>query len=239
MARATPARGGSRSGAGGKASAGAPASASSGTVSRRTALARLRRSDPVLAALMKACGPLGDAREGRPDRDNHYGALVRSITGQQLSVRAARAIYGRLTDRFGGRTPTPAEILADDPEALRAAAGLSRAKVGFLRSLAEHVLSGELELERLDDLPDEEVIAELVAVKGLGLWTAHMFLMFHLEREDILPVGDLGIRRAIERAYGLPELPDAATMERIAAPWRPHRTLACRYLWRSLANEPA
>jgi DNA-3-methyladenine glycosylase II len=192
----------------------------------------------VLSALIEAVGPLRDARDGRPDEDDHYGALVRSITGQQLSVLAARAIYGRLTTRFGGRAPTPQEILADDPEELRAAAGLSRAKVGYLRSLAEHVLSGELELERLDALEDEEVIAELTAVKGLGLWTAQMFLMFHLDRPDVLPVGDLGIRRAIERAYGLDGLPDAATMEVIAAPWRPHRTLACRYLWRSLANEP-
>jgi len=193
----------------------------------------------VLAELIAAVGPLGDARDGRPDRGDHYGALVRSITSQQLSVLAARAIYGRLTARFGGRPPTPAEILADDPQELRAAAGLSHAKVGYLRSLAEHVLSGELELERLDELPDDDVIAELVAVKGLGVWTAHMFLMFHLDRPDVLPVGDLGIRRAIERAYGLDSLPDKATMERIAAPWRPHRTLACRYLWRSLANEPA
>jgi DNA-3-methyladenine glycosylase II len=105
--------------------------------------------------------------------------------------------------------------------------------------LAEHVLSGELELERLDELGDEEVIAELVAVKGLGLWTAQMFLMFHLERPDVLPVGDLGIRRAIERAYGLDGLPLAPVMEEIALPWRPHRTLASRYLWRSLQNEPA
>jgi DNA-3-methyladenine glycosylase II len=101
------------------------------------------------------------------------------------------------------------------------------------------VLSGELELERMDDLPDERVMEELVAVKGLGEWSAHMFLMFQLDRPDVLPVGDLGIRRAIERAYGLGELPDAATMEKIAEPWRPHRTLACRYLWRSLSNEPA
>ena len=193
----------------------------------------------MLAALIDACGPLPDARAGRPDRDDHYGALVRSIAGQQLSVLAARAIYARLTARFGGRPPTPAEILADDPEELRAAAGFSRAKVGYLRSLAEHVISGELELERLDALSDEEVISELVAVKGLGVWTAHMFLMFQLERADVLPVGDLGIRRAIERAYALAELPDAATIERIAAPWAPHRTLACRYLWRSLQNEPA
>jgi DNA-3-methyladenine glycosylase II len=192
----------------------------------------------VLGALIDAVGPLPDPREGRPHPDDHYGALVRSIAGQQLSVLAARAIYGRLIDRFGGRPPTPQEILADDPEELRAAAGFSRAKVRYLRSLAEHVISGELELERLDELSDEQVIAELTAVKGIGDWTAHMFLMFHLERPDVLAVGDLGIRRAIELAYGLDSLPDAATIERIAEPWRPYRTLACRYLWRSLANEP-
>jgi DNA-3-methyladenine glycosylase II len=193
----------------------------------------------VLAEVIAAVGPngLGDARAGRPD--DHYGALVRAIVGQQLSTKAARSIYLRLTERFDGRTPTPQEVLADDPEELRAAAGLSRAKVGYLRSLAEHTLTGELELERLDELDDERVTAELVAVKGLGVWTAHMFLMFHLQRPDVLPVGDLGIRRAIERAYSLDELPDAATIERIAQPWRPHRTLACRYLWRSLDNEPA
>ena len=195
------------------------------------------RADPVLAAIIEAVGPkLGDARAGRPA--DHYGALVRAIVGQQLSTKAARSIYLRLTERFDGRTPTPEQVLADEPEELRAAAGLSRAKVGYLRSLAEHVLSGELELERLDELDDDTVIAELVAVKGLGMWTAHMFLMFHLQRPDVLPVGDLGIRRAIERAYGLDALPDAPEMERIAEPWRPHRTLACRYLWRSLDNKP-
>jgi DNA-3-methyladenine glycosylase II len=192
-----------------------------------------------MAKLIDQVGPLGSFREGRPERGDHYGALVRSIVGQQLSVFAARAIYGRLTERFGGRPPTPREILADDPEELRAAAGLSHAKVGFLRSLAEHVVSGELELERLDELPDDEVIAELVAVKGLGTWSAHMFLMFQLERPDVLPVGDLGIRRAIERAYALSELPSPAEIERLAEPWRPYRTLACRYLWASLRNEPA
>jgi len=205
----------------------------------RKAIEHLRNSDAVLAGLMDEVGPLPDTREGRPDLEDHYGALVRTIVGQQLSVFAARAIYGRLTARFGGRPPTPQEILADDPEELRTAAGLSHAKVGFLRSLAEHVISGELELERLDKLDDDQVIAELVAVKGLGAWSSHMFLMFHLERPDVLAVGDLGIRRAMERAYGLAELPQAAEMERIAEPWRPYRTLACRYLWRSLANEPA
>jgi len=131
-----------------------------------------------------------------------------------------------------------ARLLADDPEALRAAAGLSRAKVGFLRSLAEHVQDGDLELERLDELPDDEVIAELVAVKGIGTWSAHMFLMFHLQRPDVLAVGDLGIRRAMMLAYGLPALPAPAEMEAIAEPWRPWRTLACGYLWRSLDATP-
>jgi DNA-3-methyladenine glycosylase II len=208
------------------------------TSSGGAAVAHLRAADPVLGEVIAAVGPLPDASEGRPDRDDHYGALVRAIVGQQLSVHAARAIYGRLTARFDGRPPTPAEIIADDPEELRAAAGLSRAKVSFLRSLAEHVISREIELERLDEVEDEEVIAELVAVKGLGIWTAQMFLMFHLERPDVLPVGDLGIRRAIQGAYALQELPEAAVIERIAEPWRPHRTLACRYLWRSLRNEP-
>jgi DNA-3-methyladenine glycosylase II len=205
-----------------------------------TAKARehLRAADPVMAALIEEHGPrpFGDPRADRPD--DHYGALVRSIVGQQLSTKAARAIYGRLTDRFGGRTPTPAEVLADDPEKLRAAAGLSRAKVGFLRSLAEHVIDGELELEKLDELPDEQVTAELVAVKGLGTWSADMFLMFHLGRPDILPVGDLGIRRAVMLQYGLPQLPTPAELEEIAEPWRPYRTVACEYLWRSLDNAP-
>ena len=202
--------------------------------SDQDAVAHLRVCDPVLAAVIAELGPegMGDPRAGRPN--DHYGALVRSIVGQQLSTKAARAIYGRLTDRFGGRPPTPAEVLADDPEALRAAAGLSRAKVSFLRSLAEHVLNGSLELERLDELSDEQVTAELVAVRGLGPWSADMFSMFHLGRPDVLPVGDLGIRKAIMTLYGLESLPDAPTMVALAEPWRPHRTLACRFLWRSL-----
>jgi len=198
----------------------------------------LRAADPVLGALIDAVGAggLGDSRDGRPD--DHYGALLRAIVGQQLSTKAARTIYGRVTERYGGRTPTPEELIADDLDELRLAAGLSRAKASYLRSLAEHVVSGELELERLDEMPDEEVAAELVAVKGLGQWTADMFLMFHLGRPDILPVGDLGIRRAVERAYELPAMPNPAELTEIAEPWRPHRTLACRYLWRSLDNEP-
>ncbi len=201
------------------------------------AVAELRAADPVLAELIERFGADGLVERRRRPRD-HYGALVGSIVGQQLSTKAADAIYRRLTERFGGRPPTPEEVLADDPEELRAAAGLSHAKVGFLRSLAEHVLDGSLELQKLGRLGDDEVIAELVAVKGLGLWTAHMFLMFHLKRPDVLPVGDLGIRRAIMIAYGLPELPGPDEMEKIAEPWRPHRTLACLFLWRSLDATP-
>ena len=182
-------------------------------------------------------GPLDEEerRRGRPREA--YGALVRSIVGQQLSTKAARTIYERLTALFDGRTPTPAELLAADPEKVRSA-GLSRPKVGYLRSLAEHVESGELELDRLTELPDEEVSEQLTAVKGLGQWTADMFLIFHLRRPDVLPVGDLGIRRAVERAYGLPDIPDAAQVLEIGEPWRPHRSLASLYLWRSLDNEP-
>jgi DNA-3-methyladenine glycosylase II len=192
----------------------------------------------VLRGLIDRIGPLGDRREGRPGPADHYGALVRAIVGQQLSTRAAKAIYARLTEQFGRRAPTPAEVLVADPERLRAAAGLSRAKVSFLRSLAEHVESGELELERLAELPDEQVIAELIAVKGVGEWTAHMFLMFHLERPDVLAWGDLGVRRAAQRAYALEQPPSAAELRALAEAWRPYRTLACRYLWRSLDAGP-
>jgi DNA-3-methyladenine glycosylase II len=204
-----------------------------------TAVAHLRAADPVLARVIDEVGGiagLGDRRRGRPA--DHYGALVRSIVGQQLSTTAARAIYTRLTDRFGGRTPTPIEVLDDDPEELRAAAGLSRAKVGFLRSLAEHVVAGSLKLEALDALPDAEVIRELVAVKGIGEWSAHMFLMFHLQRPDVLAVGDLGIRRAVMLTYGLPAMPTPAEVEAIGEPWRPYRTLACLFLWRRLDAVP-
>jgi DNA-3-methyladenine glycosylase II len=201
-------------------------------------LEALRRSDPVMRRLIDEHGPLDEEerRRGRPLEP--YGALVRSIVGQQLSTKAARTIYERLLELFGGRTPSPAELLAADPEDVRAA-GLSRPKVSYLRSLAEHVQSGELELARLSELPDEEVSAQLTAVKGLGQWTADMFLIFHLGRPDVLPVGDLGVRRAVERAYGLAEIPDAAKLTEIAEPWRPHRSLASLYLWRSLDNEPA
>jgi len=204
------------------------------------AAAALRAADPVLGRLIDALGEpkLPAGGPDRPDGGEHYAALVRTIAGQQLSVRAARAIWRKLLDRFDGRAPTPEEVLAADPEELRAAAGLSRAKVSYLRSLADHVVSGELELDRLGELTDDEVVAELVAVRGIGEWSAHMFLIFQLDRPDVLATGDLGIRRAVELAYGLPGLPKPAELVELAEPWRPHRTAACRYLWRSLDATP-
>jgi DNA-3-methyladenine glycosylase II len=201
--------------------------------------AHLHRADPVLARLIDDGGPLPLEPDSRGRPAELYGALVRTIAGQQLSVKAARAIWSKLVARFDGRTPTPEEILADDPDELRVAAGFSHAKVRYLRSLAEHVVSGELQLDRLAELPDEEVLRELTAVKGIGEWSAHMFLMFSLHRPDVLAVGDLGIRNAVRDAYGLAALPKPAELEQIAEPWRPYRTRACLYLWRSLDNEPA
>jgi DNA-3-methyladenine glycosylase II len=205
-------------------------------------IAHLRAADAVLAAVIDGVGTLPadeDDAASRERPDDHYGALVRSIVGQQLSTKAASAIYRRLTARFDGRTPTPEQVLADDPEELRAAAGLSRMKVSFLRSLAEHVHDGSIELERIAELDDDAIITELTTVKGIGEWSAHMYLMFHLRRPDVLAWGDLGVRRAVQRVYGLDDPPLRDELTALAEPWRPHRTLACRYLWGSLDATPA
>lgn len=205
------------------------------------AVRHLRSADPVMESIIERVGPcmLGHATDrGGPALD-HYGALVRSIVGQQVSVAAARSMVARLHERFGGRTPTPAQILADDPEELRLAAGLSRSKARFLRDLAEHVESGALVLEELDDLPDAEVAERLVQVRGIGQWTVDMFLIFHLGRPDVLPVGDLGLRRAAVLAYRLRKLPEPPRLTRLARPWRPWRSVASWYLWASLRVQPA
>jgi DNA-3-methyladenine glycosylase II len=190
-----------------------------------------------MRALVEQHGSLSveERRRGRPA--DAYGTLIRSIVGQQLSTKAAATIFGRVLDLFGGEVPAPKQLIGADPDALRAA-GLSRAKVAYLRDLAERVEDGDLDLDHLTELSDEQVSEQLTAVKGLGQWTADMFLIFHLGRPDVLAVGDLGIRRAVERAYGLPEIPDAATLTRIAEPWRPYRSLGCLYLWASLDNAP-
>ncbi len=202
----------------------------------RKAVATLSE-DPVMARLIEEHGAIvkQDLKRERPG--DAYGALLRSIVGQQLSTKAARTIYGRMLELFDGHAPTPKQLLAANPDKIRAA-GLSRPKISYLRDLADHVEKGELELDRLDELPDEEVIGQLTAVKGIGEWSAHMFLMFHLGRPDIRPVGDQGIRNAIKAQYRLRKLPDAKRMEKLAKPWRPYRTLACLYLWSWLDNKP-
>jgi DNA-3-methyladenine glycosylase II len=198
----------------------------------------LRSVDHVMRRLIDEGGPIDPETDRRGSRPDPYEALARAIVGQQLSTKAARSIWERLVDILGGKFPGPAELLAIDPETIRSA-GLSRSKVNFLRDLAERIDDGRLDLARLADLPDEDIVAALTEVKGVGPWTAEMFLMFHLARPDVISTGDLGIRRAVQIEYGLDDLPGPTDLERIAEPWRPHRTLACLYLWRSLDNAPA
>jgi DNA-3-methyladenine glycosylase II len=206
------------------------------------AAAALAAADPVLAALIERIGKIDLATRLRRRSEERpadpYGALLRAIVGQQLSTKAARTIYRRVCDLFGGGAPSPEQLLGASEEDLRAC-GLSGRKVEYVRDLATHVLSGELELERLGELGDEGVIEEIVAVRGLGQWTAEMFLLFHLERPDVLSGGDLGIRKAIQIEYELAEMPAPQRVLEIGEPWRPHRSLASLYLWESLASVPA
>ncbi|HEV7615080.1 MAG TPA: DNA-3-methyladenine glycosylase [Solirubrobacterales bacterium] len=204
----------------------------------RTALAK---SDPTMAALIERVGKIDLkkrlARRSEERPADAYGALLRAIVGQQLSTKAARTIYLRVLGLFGGATPSPEQLLEASEADLRGA-GLSGRKVEYVRDLAAHVLSGELELDRLEQLSDEEVIEELVAVRGLGRWTAEMFLIFHLERPDVLSGGDLGIRKAVQVEYGLEEMPTPEQVTEIGQAWSPYRSLAGLYLWESLAAVP-
>jgi DNA-3-methyladenine glycosylase II len=198
----------------------------------------LRSVDHVMRRIIDERGPIDPVTDRRGSRPDPYQALARAIVGQQLSTKAARSIWERLVEILGGTFPEPSGLLAVDAEAIRGA-GLSRSKVNFLRDLAERVEDGRLDLKRLMELPDEDVVATLTEIKGVGPWTAEMFLIFHLGRPDVMSAGDLGIRRSVQIEYGLDELPGPTDLERIAEPWRPHRTLACLYLWRSLDNAPA
>jgi len=178
------------------------------------------------------------ARVGRcglieAQRKASFAALARAIVFQQLSGKAASTIYKRVVVVLGGRPPNPRSILMASPEDLRAA-GLSSQKLSYLQDLAEKVDGGALSLRRLGGLDDEEVAAALTQVKGIGPWTADMYLIFHLGRLDVLPIGDLGVRSAAQAVYGLEELPDADTLRCIGKPWRPYRSVASWYLWRSL-----
>ncbi len=205
---------------------------------RRRALAV---ADSVLAGLIEEIGPLSISERERRRKtvrpDDAFGALVRAVVGQQLSTKAARTIYGRLLELFDGRVPGPEDLAGASEVDLRGV-GLSGRKVEYLRDLAGHVERGELELESLAELSDEEVIEEIVAVRGFGQWSAEMFLLFHLERPDVISGGDLGIRKAIQLAYELDEMPTPAEVVERAEAWRPNRSLACLYLWESLAATP-
>ena len=202
---------------------------------------QLAASDPTMAALIERVGKIDIAtrlrRRSEERPDDAYGALLRAIVGQQLSTKAARTIYGRILDLFDGSTPSPERLLEADEADLRGA-GLSGRKVEYVRDLASHVIEGELELDKLERLSDAEVIEEIVAVRGLGVWTAEMFLIFHLERPDVLSGGDLGIRKAVQVEYGLEEMPTPTRVIEIGERWSPQRSLASLYLWESLANAP-
>lgn len=203
------------------------------TPRRDQAVAALKASDRKLARLIESTGPV-DVAAWRRDRllDDPFNTLVYGIIGQQISGFAARAIAGRLREHFGGRMPTPAELAATDGQTLRKI-GLSRAKVEYVHSLAQHVLSGDIQIDRLDKLPDDEVRKQITSSKGLGPWSADMFLMISLRRPDILPTGDLGIRSAVQRLYRLDHLPTPAEVAAIGEKWRPNRSLASIYLWAS------
>lgn len=198
----------------------------------RRAVAHLKRADPTLAALIAR---VGVCRFAPNPAGTHFEAVARSIVFQQLSGKAAGTIHGRFHALYGGRAPEPGELLATSDEALRAA-GLSRQKVGYLRDLAARVDAGDVPLADIETLGDEHVIAALTRVKGVGRWTAQMFLMFRLGRPDVLPDLDLGVQKAIQLAYGLRAMPKPADVLHIGQPWAPHRTVAAWYLWRSLDN---
>ena len=191
------------------------------------AVAQLRL-DPVMAGIIEQIGPCA-MTFGEPT----FAALVLSIMAQQISSKVEPVFKKRLIERMPDGIITPQAILRMRVTTFRKI-GLSGAKTEYIRDLARKTISGELAFERFPDMPDNEVIEHLVQVKGIGVWTAHMFLLFALRRPDVLPTGDLGIRAAMKRAYDLESLPKPADMERIAASWRPWCSVACWYLWRSL-----
>ncbi len=192
-----------------------------------TACRRLRRRDPALGAVIRQVGACGIQRRGDP-----YRNLVRSVLFQQIATAAARAIEARFKALFGGRIPRP-ERLADATEAELRSAGLSGPKLRAVLAIAEAFAEGRVSNRRLARMDDDAVIAAVTQIHGVGVWTAHMLLMFSLLRPDVLPVGDYGVRKGACVVYGLDELPDPATLEELAEPWRPYRSVGTWYLWRA------
>src|ERR1051325_1641293 len=202
-------------------------------VDHRVSVRHLKRIDAVLAKVIAAVGP---CRLEVRSEGTHYQALTRAIVYQQLSGKAAATILGRFNALYPSGTPSPEDVLATDDETLRSV-GLSRQKIGYLRDLSAKVTSGALPLDAVDAMADDDLIAHLVQVKGIGRWTAQMFLMFRLGRPDVLPELDSGIQNAIKRVYRLRTRPTPKQVRRIGAKWSPHSTAACWYLWRSLEND--
>lgn len=199
----------------------------------RKAILHLKKADPVIGAMIDRVGAYRIEY-----RDPSFDTLVRSIVYQQLSGKVAKVIFGRLLDAVPGKEMTPAGILKLTPARMRKC-GLSKQKTAYIRDLARKTAKGQLKFEALPALPDDAVIEHLTQVKGIGVWTAHMFLMFALERPNVLPTGDLGIRSAIRKAYGLEELPHPKQIEELAVSWHPYCSVASWYLWRSLDNQAA
>jgi len=199
----------------------------------KKAIEHLKKSDAVLAAIIDAAGAYKIQY-----REPGFDTLVRSITSQQLNGRAAEMIFGRLQAAAKTDPLTPESVLKLRPAKMRAL-GLSGQKLKYIRELARMTRDGEIDFEQCVALENDAVVEHLTRVKGVGVWTVHMFLMFALRRHDVLPVGDFGIRMAMKKAYGLEEMPKPVEMERIAAPWRPYSSVACWYLWRSLDKKEA
>ncbi len=200
----------------------------------RAAERHLMDSDPILNALIERYGPC----KITPHTD-YYGELVSAIIGQQLSEKAGATIYKRFLTLFDDKLPTPEQIVAIDTEAIRSI-GCSYSKAGYMKDLAQHIIDGRLDLAHIATLPNDVVIEQLIAVKGIGEWSAHMFMMFSLGRLDILPTGDLGIRKGMVLNYGLSELPKPAAMHELALKnvWTPYQSVASWYMWQSLDNQP-
>ena len=194
----------------------------------RKALNHLRAADPILGGIIDRIGPSRIHR-----RPATFDALAHAIVNQQLSGKAAATIYGRLRAALGPKGVEPRGILKLGPEKMRGL-GISAQKCSYLLDLARKTHRKEVDLARLPELPDEVILEQLTAIKGIGVWTVHMFLIFALRRPDVLPTGDLGIRNAIRKAYNLEKLPLPAEMELMAERWRPYCTVASWYLWRSL-----
>ncbi|MEX2260314.1 MAG: DNA-3-methyladenine glycosylase [Bryobacteraceae bacterium] len=197
------------------------------------ALRHLTTSDPVLGRIIETIGPYSIEF-----RDPCFDTLVRSIVYQQLSGKAAATIFGRLAATSAEGQVTPGGILKLRPSRMRKL-GLSGQKTIYIRDLARHTLNGGIVLDDLPGLPDEDVIEHLTRVKGIGVWTAQMFLIFALRRLNVLAVNDLGVQTAIRKAYGLDELPKPAQVERLGQSWQPYCSVACWYLWRSLEGQAA